>query len=135
MAFSLAFAVKRTHRVPAVPPKSGTPPRPLLAQLLNCKYKDLILEKVTQKGVIQYENSEVSMFPDFSLELQKQRAFFNETKQKLSKKGVEYSMAYLARLRVEDGGDVMYFSTHWSKPKNGFGHLNLHRLGHGLTTC
>lgn len=111
MEFSSAFAVERAHRVPAVVPKPGLPPRPLLARLLNCRDRDAILRKARQKGEIHFENSKVSIFPDFSLELQKQRATFFEVKRRMREAGIEYSMAYPARLRVEEGGKTMYFST------------------------
>lgn len=90
---------------------TGAPPRQLLAHLLNCNDRDFILRKARQKGIIQYENVNISIFPDFSLELQKQWASFNEIKQKLRENGTVYSMAYPARLRVEDKGKVLFFTT------------------------
>lgn len=77
---SKAFAVERAHRVPAVVPKPGLPPRPVLARLLNCRDRDTILRNARQKREIHYENSKVSIFPDFSLELQKQRKPFMRLK-------------------------------------------------------
>lgn len=102
MEVSAVFAVERAHGVPAALPKPGLPTRPLLARLLICRDRDMILRKSRQKGYIHYENSKVSIFPDFSLELQKQRATFYEIKRKLREAGIEYSMAYPARLRVEE---------------------------------
>lgn len=84
--FSPAFVNERAHRIPAITPKPGPPPRQLLARLLNCKDRNLVLHKARQKGTIKYENAKVSIFPDFSLELQKQRATFNEVKQRLWEK-------------------------------------------------
>lgn len=47
-----------------------------------------------------YENSDISISPDSSRELQKQRATFIEAKCKLHEKDFIYSMFYLAWLRV-----------------------------------
>ena len=109
--FSTVFAVERAHRIPAKPPAPGAPARPLLARFLNCKDRDLILRKARQKGTIQYENAQVFFFPDFSIDLQKLRATFFEVKKKLRERHIIYSMAYPARMRVEEDGKIYFFNT------------------------
>lgn len=49
MEVSKAFAVERAHRVPAVVPRPGLPPRPLLVRRLNCRDRDTILRNARQK--------------------------------------------------------------------------------------
>lgn len=78
--FSAVFAVERACRVSAKPPIPGSPLRPLLARMLNCKDRDLVLCKARQKGKILFKNVQILIFTDFSVELQKQRATFTDVK-------------------------------------------------------
>lgn len=105
--FSKAYAVERAHRVPARPPP---PSRPLLAKLLNWRDRDMLLTQARRKQVITHGNANISLFPDFSAELQKKRATFTVVKRKLREKSLQYSMAYPARLRVIEGGKTHFFT-------------------------
>lgn len=69
-AFSPMFAVERAHQVPARPPPPGAPPRPFLFRLLNYKDRDAILNKARTAGTLKVDNAKVSLFPDFSAEVQ-----------------------------------------------------------------
>lgn len=74
-AFSPLFAVERAHRVPSRPLPPGNHPRPFLFKLLNYKDRDAILPKArTMSRAMAINISKVSLFPDFSAELQKQHA-------------------------------------------------------------
>lgn len=106
--FSSAFAVERAHRVPANLPLPGAAPHPMVARMLNCKDRDLVLHKVRQEGQIKYENAQISIFLDFSVELQKQRASFIDIKKRMREQGYVYSMSFPARLRVIDGSKVIF---------------------------
>ncbi|XP_056378402.1 uncharacterized protein LOC130274270 [Hyla sarda] len=94
--FSPYFSVERAHRVPAWPPPPGGPPCPFLDKLLHFKDRDAILRAVQLKGKVICEESRVSFYPDFSVELHKQRGKFTEVRSKLRAKGYRYSMLYPA---------------------------------------
>lgn len=55
------------------------------------------------------DNSKISLFPDFSAEVQKQRAQFNDVKKRLRSLEIQYSMLYPARLRVVARDEVHFF--------------------------
>lgn len=109
-AFSPLFAVERAHRVPSRPLPPGNHPRAFLFKLLNYKDRDAILAKArTMGGKLAIENSKISLFPDFSAELQKQRAKFMDVKRRLRDLNLPYAMLYPARLRVVALGETRFF--------------------------
>ena len=55
------------------------------------------------------DNSRISLFPDFSAEVQKQRAQFNDVKKRLRFLELQYAMLYPARLRVVARNEVHFF--------------------------
>ncbi|KAG8546950.1 hypothetical protein GDO81_029450 [Engystomops pustulosus] len=79
--------------------------------MLNCKDRDTTLQYARRAGELRFENTSVSIFPDFSPELQRQRGSFVQVKRKLRERNIVYSMAYPARLRVIDGDQSIFFST------------------------
>ncbi|CAJ0925091.1 unnamed protein product [Ranitomeya imitator] len=108
--FSSTFSVERAHRVPTRPLPPGAPPRPFLARLLNCRDRDTILRLARQRGLIKFDNATISIFPDFSMELQKQRARFMDVKKQLREENIVYSMLYPARLRIVYKGSSLFFT-------------------------
>lgn len=72
--FSQQFSIERAHRVPFKPPPSGGYPRPMLMKFLNYKDKVTLLRKGREVGNIFYNGAKISMYPDFSPDLQKRRA-------------------------------------------------------------
>lgn len=54
-------------------------------------------------------NSKISLFPDFSAEVQKQQAQFTEVKKHHRALDLQYAMLYLARLRVVAKGEAHFF--------------------------
>lgn len=107
-AFSETFVVERAHRMPARRPPEGAPPRTFIAKLLNFKDRDAVLCLARLKGNIPFQSGHVSAFPDFSAEVQKQRARFMEVKRRLRAHHLKYAMLFPARLRVA-GDDRAYF--------------------------
>lgn len=65
------FSVERAHRLPPRPPAPGRPPRPLIARILDYKDRDTILRMARDKAPILFENRTVSLYPDFTLAVQK----------------------------------------------------------------
>lgn len=76
--FSLLFAIERAHRVPSRVLPPGGQPRSLLFKMFNYKDKVTILQKAREMGNILHNGTRISMYLDFSPELQKQRAKFIE---------------------------------------------------------
>ncbi|XP_073491350.1 protein mono-ADP-ribosyltransferase PARP15-like [Aquarana catesbeiana] len=60
-------------------------------------------------GSLAIDNSKISLFPDFSAELQKHCAKFIEVKKRLRELSVQYAMLYPARLRVTALGATHFF--------------------------
>lgn len=110
-SFSNTFAIERAHRIA---PRTSTPgghPRPFIFKLLCFRDKVTILQKARELRNIQHNGARISIYPDFSPELQRQRAKFGDCKRKLQQLRVNYALLYPARLRVMALGEVRFFST------------------------
>lgn len=100
-SFSPMFSMERAHRVPPGPLPPGHTSRSFLFKILNYKDSDVILSKARFLGVaLVIDNYKVLPFPDFSVEVQKQRPQFTEVKKRLRALDHQYAMLYLAPLRV-----------------------------------
>lgn len=106
---SATFVVERAHRVPMTPGPLGSPPRTFIAKLLNYRDRDTILRLTREIGHISIQNSKVSVYPDFSVNIQKERAKFLAAKKKLRDLNVKYSMIYPSKLRVAHNNSVQFF--------------------------
>lgn len=107
--FSPMFAVERAHRDPARPPPQGAPLRPFLFRLLNYRDRDTILSKARITPSLKVDNAKISLFPDFLVEVQRQRAKFLDIKKRLRAVNAQYCMLYLAKLKVITNGVVHFF--------------------------
>lgn len=105
------FAVERAHRVPMRPPPPGNPPRAILARILNCRDRDVILRKARDVADLNVNGARVSIFPDFSSEIQKRRMRFTDVKRRLRALELPYAMLYPAKLRVVVDGEAKFFET------------------------
>lgn len=95
---STHVSCRTAHRVPACPPKPEEPASPFLFKLPNFWYRDIILTKVrTMSASLITEYMRVSLYPDFSMDLQRRRVMFIGVKQWLSRLNVTYPMLYPAR--------------------------------------
>lgn len=94
------FSVERAHRLPARPPQPGRPPRPFIARILDYRDRDTLLRAAREKAPILFENKTISLYPDFTLTVQKARATFMEAKKKLRAHNLKYALLFPARLRV-----------------------------------
>ena len=105
------FSVERAHRIPGVPPRPGGPPRTIIAKFFNFRDRDAILQVARNAPPVKRDNATIRFFPDFTLQVQRARRDFSEVKATLRKEGLQYSMLYSARLRVERNGRVWNFNT------------------------
>lgn len=97
--------------MPSRPPPPGGHPRSLLVRLLYFKDRVTILQKAREMGNILYNGARLSIYSDFSPELEKRRAKFVEIKHKLRQLKVTYAMLYPARLGVTALGETLFFDT------------------------
>lgn len=109
-AFSKMFAIERAHRIAPRVPHPGGQPRPLIVKILFFRDKVTILQKAREMKNILYNGARISLYPDFSPELQRQRAKFVECKRSLQRHGLRYALLYPARLRVIANGEVKFFN-------------------------
>lgn len=94
------FCIERAHRIPTGPPRPGTLPRPLIVRVLNYRDRDLLLKAAREKGTVLYENRKISLYPDYTVIVQKQRLSYQPIKQKLRKLQVNYALLFPARLKI-----------------------------------
>lgn len=110
-SFSATFAVERAHRIGPKTPAPGGHPRPFIFKLLCFRDKVTILQKARELRNIQHNGARISLYPDFSPELQRQRAKFGDCKHKLQQLRINYALLFPAQLRVSALGEVRFFST------------------------
>lgn len=108
--FSPFFTVERAHRIPFTKVPQGVPPRTFIFKLLHFRVHDLVMKEARAQGELRFENAKLLIFPDYSLETQKQRKSFDAVRARLRAKHIKYSMLFPARLRVEDGESVRFFN-------------------------
>ena len=105
------FSVERAHRIPGFRPTVGAPPRTIIARIFNFRDRDLILQEASVAPPVKYENATIQFFPDFTLQVQKQRRSFLEIKRRLREQNYKYAMLYPAKLRVAQGEKAWFFNT------------------------
>lgn len=77
---SFSHVIERAHRTPPHPPPSGAPPCSIIAQLLNFQDKVAIFHLDSEKGPLKYNGNTISVYPDFSADVQRQRISFAAVK-------------------------------------------------------
>lgn len=95
--FSSTFVVERARRIPLTPGPPGSPPRTFIAKLLNFRDRDAVLQLTRELGHLTIQNATISVYPDFSVNIQKGRAKFIVAKRKLHELSIKYSMLYLSK--------------------------------------
>lgn len=70
---------------------------------MNFRDRDELLRAAREAGDIPYRNVKLMMFPDYTLETQRQRRSFDAVKARFRVKGIRYSILFPAKLRVVDG--------------------------------
>lgn len=78
---------------------------------MNFRDRDKSMWLTREKGNIQVGNGHVSVFPDFSSEVQRERFQFQDVKLGLRVLHLMYAMLFPARLRVEEDDRVQFFET------------------------
>lgn len=79
-----------------------------LLKLLNFREHDLVLRESRKLDQPRYEGAKLMIFPDYSVDTQKQRCLFDQVKLNLWNNKIKYSMLFSARLQVQDGEMVRF---------------------------
>lgn len=104
--------LERAHRAAAPVPPVGGRPRPFIARIHHYQEKERIQRLAREKVRLEFQGKQIFIFPDYSADLSRRRAAFNEVKGALKKKeGVRYGLLYPARLRVSFNGDTRVFDS------------------------
>lgn len=90
----------RAHRIASRPSGANAPPRPIIVRVHQYGVMQRILQLSREKGPLTFRGNRVHIFPDFTTEVGKQRASFNNIKQKLRAANVKYGLLFPARLQV-----------------------------------
>lgn len=77
------FSVERAHGILSKPPPPTAPPQTFIAKLLNYHDRDTVLWLSIEKGLILCGNAQISVYPDFSVEIEKIWAVFTFAKIRL----------------------------------------------------
>lgn len=109
--FSPFFTVERAHRIPPVPGPPGSNPRTLIFQMLNFRDRDEVLREARKAWQLKFQNANLLFSPDYSVEAQKLRRSFDQVKTSLHAQNIKYSILFPARLRVQDGKTVRFFTS------------------------
>lgn len=78
--------------------------------LLNFRDRDELLRAARVAREISYQNTKLLLFPDYTMETQKQQRSFDVVKAAMRVKGIKYSILFPAKLRVVDGETVPFFT-------------------------
>lgn len=73
------FGVEHAHRIPMTPGPPRSPPRTFIMKLLNYRDRNNILLLTRELGHLTIQNSNISVFLDFSINIQKEKTKFKET--------------------------------------------------------
>ncbi len=99
------------HRSLAPRPKPGAPARPMIVKVHHFQVKQRILRLAREKAPLMFRGQQVRIFPDFTVDVAKQRAAFSSIKQKLRAAEVRYGLLFPARLQLTFNGEKHIFNT------------------------
>lgn len=119
---AFSYVIECAHDTPPRPPPGEDPPRSLIAWILNFQDKVAILHLAREKGPLKYNGNTISVYPDFSADVQHQRLSFAAVKACLHTKGLPYAMLFPAELHVIHDGKANFYT----KAKEAMAWLNNH---------
>lgn len=109
--FSKPPKVDRAHRIVAQKTEDHDDrPRPFIAKLHHFQVKEKLLRLAREKGTLEYNESTIHLFPDYSAEVNKRRAAFSACKEKLHAAHVRFGIRYPATLRFKHGKEMLKFT-------------------------
>lgn len=79
--------------------------------MLNFRDRDEILRAACKAGDLRFQNGTLLFFLDYSMETQKACMSFDQIKVQLRARNIKYSILFPAKLRVQDGEMVRFFTS------------------------
>ncbi|KAJ1208294.1 hypothetical protein NDU88_003680 [Pleurodeles waltl] len=108
---SIHLVVERAHRIPGRKPIPGAPARPVIARILNYGDRDVALQVARELDPIIIDNARISLYPDYTLAVQKRRASFQIIKQRLRKMEIKYALLFPAKLCITHNQKMHFFDS------------------------
>ncbi|KAJ1183572.1 hypothetical protein NDU88_000390 [Pleurodeles waltl] len=105
------FVVERAHRIPGRKPIPGAAARPAIARILNYRDRDAALQVVRELDPIIIDNARISLYPDYTLAVQKRRVSFQIIKQRLRKMEIKYALQFPAKLCITHNQKTHFFDS------------------------
>ncbi|KAJ1165583.1 hypothetical protein NDU88_006004 [Pleurodeles waltl] len=97
------------HRALAPFQQWGAPPKALIAGIMNNHYRDIILQTARELLVPQFENYNITMYPEYSHMAQGRCKTFLAVKKKLHEMNLKYMLLYSEEFRVLADGKSHFF--------------------------
>uniref|UniRef100_A0A3P8T5J3 L1 transposable element RRM domain-containing protein n=1 Tax=Amphiprion percula TaxID=161767 RepID=A0A3P8T5J3_AMPPE len=102
------IAIERAHRIPTalrrdLPDRGNTGPRHILVRFLKFTDREKVRLRARELRSFQWNGAKVDFFPDFTKEVENKRNKFTEVRCICMKRGLQYSMQYLAVFWVTVG--------------------------------
>lgn len=92
--------IERAHRIGRPPPAEQKYPRVLIMKFLNFCDRQRVMEAARKMKAVPYGQHKVMFFPDFSVEVRRQRRQYDGVKKRLQALNIDYRLRYPAKLTV-----------------------------------
>ncbi|KAJ1120546.1 hypothetical protein NDU88_008711 [Pleurodeles waltl] len=110
--FSSTFVVERANCSLVAQPPPGTSPKPIIVKLLNYRDHDAALRRARELKTLQHEGMTISLYTDFTQQVQEAIRQFITGKRQLRDLQLEYHMLDPAKLLVMVDGKPLFFTDH-----------------------
>lgn len=97
--FPRGLIIERAHRTLA-PHQKGHPPRAIIAKFLCFQDVSRIQRAARTKGELAWDSNKISIFPDYTKAVERQRQKFKECKMKLKERHIDFALVYPATLKI-----------------------------------
>nr|XP_014340523.1 PREDICTED: ZW10 interactor [Latimeria chalumnae] len=94
--------MERVHRALGLCPAQGQRPRAFVIKLLWYPARERLLGAAWRKGQVMWQEHRISLYPDFSQDLQMKRQRFGEVRKLLQERKLKYRMFHPAILKITE---------------------------------
>ena len=108
--FPKHIEVDHAHSLGGQAANGANRPRILIARIHNYRVKELIMRLAAQQSLLMYQGQRIRIFPDFPVDIMKQRQLFEDIMKRLKSAGLCTRFIYPARLRVTHGNVTSTFN-------------------------